>query len=132
MSHTQDQGTDKYMAPEVRNSRHYDTKCDIYSLSIIGKELFAIDSNRAKVGGNTLLDKIIPVLRQMTRYDEWDSSFTNERPSCAELLNMQDQWKINFENLNGRDVTRSIMGCLGNKSCSKSLYKYTKYHLKHV
>ena len=132
MSHTQDQGTDKYMAPEVKNSRHYDTKSDIYSLSIIGKELFAIDSNRDIMGENILLDKIIPVLRQMTRYDEYDSSVTNERPSCAQLLDMQNQWKINFENLNSRDVAISIMEFLENESCSISLSQYTKYHLKHV
>ncbi len=42
-SHSFDKGTPKYMAPEVVNSRSYDTKADIYSLGVILEELFMID-----------------------------------------------------------------------------------------
>ena len=38
-SHTRGQGTQKYIAPEVE-SGHYTIKADIYSLGVIGKELF--------------------------------------------------------------------------------------------
>jgi serine/threonine protein kinase len=44
--HTEGSGTPKYMAPEVSNGTNYDTKADIYSLSLIGQELFNIDINR--------------------------------------------------------------------------------------
>jgi serine/threonine protein kinase len=43
-SHTQESGTNKYMAPEVMRSRKYDTKVDIYSLGIIAEELFIFDT----------------------------------------------------------------------------------------
>ena len=38
-------GTLKYMAPEVLNSGSYDWRSDIYSLSIIGQDLFETDFN---------------------------------------------------------------------------------------
>ncbi len=46
--HTQDQGTPKYTVPEVRDSRKYDTKADIYSLGIIFQNLFDLDLTRQK------------------------------------------------------------------------------------
>jgi len=45
-SHTQLDGSLKYMAPEVMNSRKYDTKADIYSLGVITQEMFNIDINK--------------------------------------------------------------------------------------
>ncbi|CAG2169376.1 unnamed protein product, partial [Oppiella nova] len=40
MSHTQASGTDKYMPPEVRLSRYYGTKADMYSIGVTVNELF--------------------------------------------------------------------------------------------
>jgi serine/threonine protein kinase len=45
-THTQDKGTVRYVAPEVSNSRKYDTKADIFSLGVISQQLFSIDPNR--------------------------------------------------------------------------------------
>ena len=42
-SHTRMVGTMKYMAPEVRDENHYNTKSDVYSLGRIGYELLEID-----------------------------------------------------------------------------------------
>jgi hypothetical protein len=39
-SHTKDKGTPKYTAPEVINSRKYDTKSDIFSLGVIFQNMF--------------------------------------------------------------------------------------------
>ena len=39
-SNTIDQGHREYMAPEVRNGRNYNFKADIYSLGVIGFEIF--------------------------------------------------------------------------------------------
>ncbi len=47
-SHTKDQGTPKYTVSEVRDSRKYDTKADIYSLGIIFQNLFDLDLTRQK------------------------------------------------------------------------------------
>ncbi|CAG2101138.1 unnamed protein product [Medioppia subpectinata] len=41
--HTSGVGTIKYMSPEVIHCREYNHKSDIYSLCIIGEELFCID-----------------------------------------------------------------------------------------
>ncbi|CAG2107727.1 unnamed protein product [Medioppia subpectinata] len=45
MSHTLGVGTAKYMAPEVGFTTKYDIKVDIYSLGIIGHELFGFFEN---------------------------------------------------------------------------------------
>ena len=39
-------GTPKYMAPEVRNGQSYGLKADIYSLGVIAKEIFRMESSR--------------------------------------------------------------------------------------
>jgi hypothetical protein len=41
-SHTLDEGSTKYMAPEVMANEIYDMKADIYSLGVIFEELFAL------------------------------------------------------------------------------------------
>jgi calcium-dependent protein kinase len=44
-SHSLDKGTNKYMAPEVIESKKYNTKADIYSLGVIFQNLFILDMN---------------------------------------------------------------------------------------
>ncbi len=44
-THTEDQGTPKYMAPELKGGRSYDIKVDIYSLGYVSQELFDVDIN---------------------------------------------------------------------------------------
>jgi hypothetical protein len=44
-SHTKYSGTKGYAAPEVMNTKYYDTKADIYSLGVIVQDLFNIDIN---------------------------------------------------------------------------------------
>ena len=43
-THTRGMGTPRYIAPEVSDS-HYDTKSDVYSLSVIGHQIFDLDHN---------------------------------------------------------------------------------------
>jgi serine/threonine protein kinase len=45
-THTKDLGSLRYMAPEIMQSRKYDTKADIYSLGIILQQLLFIDMYR--------------------------------------------------------------------------------------
>ena len=49
-SHTSNVGTTKYMAPEVRDGKFYNTKADVYSLGKIGYELLDIDITRYFIG----------------------------------------------------------------------------------
>ncbi|XP_054161077.1 uncharacterized protein LOC128959161 [Oppia nitens] len=44
-SHTAGVGSPKYMAPEVISGRKYDTKADVYSISVIIEELFDTNVN---------------------------------------------------------------------------------------
>lgn len=40
VSHTQKRGTFRYMAPEVKMSRIYDTKADVYSIGVMIQDMF--------------------------------------------------------------------------------------------
>ena len=44
VSHTKNVGTHNYMAPEVWDGT-YDTKADVYSLSIVAQQIFDLDNN---------------------------------------------------------------------------------------
>jgi serine/threonine protein kinase len=44
-SHTIFMGTPKYMAPEVKTNKKYDTKVDIHCLGIIFQNLFSLEMN---------------------------------------------------------------------------------------
>ncbi len=54
-THTQNCGTDKYMAPEVMRRSRYDTKADIYSLGIVIQDLFNFDINKYSLFFNILI-----------------------------------------------------------------------------
>jgi serine/threonine protein kinase len=43
VGHTQRQGTPKYMAPEVLESKEYNEMCDIYSLGCVGMDLLRMN-----------------------------------------------------------------------------------------
>jgi serine/threonine protein kinase len=45
-SHSREAGTQRYMAPEVRNSRIYNSRADLYSLGITIQEMFHFKLNR--------------------------------------------------------------------------------------
>jgi serine/threonine protein kinase len=45
IEHTQGRGTLGYMSPDVRNSKIYDLKCDVYSLGSIAMDLYCIDKH---------------------------------------------------------------------------------------
>ena len=45
-SNTRDKGTVSYMAPEVGQSKVYDSKSDVYSVGLIGHKLFGVEFDR--------------------------------------------------------------------------------------
>ena len=108
-THTQGQGTPFYMAPEVITGERYNSKCDIYSLAVIGLELFKpsvfffnchfiyfVHNNyvffRTDPYENTpfLKEKLFK-LKKVT--SKMISSEPKERPTCRQVLN-DIQWMI--------------------------------------
>jgi len=91
-SHTQGPGTPEYNAPEVKRSRKYDVKADIYSLGVIVEELFNL---RAGLGKRSLdsnsKTKIQELMNRMTAY------VADNRPNCEEILNRNDLWDTAFD-----------------------------------
>ena len=45
-THSEGTGTDRYMAPEVRNSREYNSRADLFSLGVTIQEMFHFNLNR--------------------------------------------------------------------------------------
>ncbi|XP_054168778.1 putative mitogen-activated protein kinase kinase kinase 7-like [Oppia nitens] len=92
-SHTSGVGSPKYMAPEVISGRKYDTKADVYSISVIIEELFDADVNDSR-------DKYI--------LHEWSDKYCNllnvikhtmqpvydDRPTCAQIIEQYNEWAI--------------------------------------
>ena len=45
-SHSSQTGTERYMAPEVRNSREYNSRADLFSLGVTIQEMFHFNLNK--------------------------------------------------------------------------------------
>jgi serine/threonine protein kinase len=106
-SHTQETGTEKYMAPEVKEGRKYDTGVDVFSLGVILQELFnSNEQNLEKMCSSDHLfqqfvsnigekkglelkskfSKLIEFTKQMKNNDKLS------RPSCIQLLREEKIW----------------------------------------
>ena len=107
-------GTNRYMAPEVWDGK-YDTKADVYSLAIVGQQLFDIDNNSNRSDElKQQFERIVIVLEEMKNINY------NMRQSCSEILNEKDNWCLNYIPINYLE--------LYNNCENRSLYTYTKYH----
>ncbi|CAG2117323.1 unnamed protein product [Medioppia subpectinata] len=99
-SHTQDVGDLRYIAHEVVTSRKYDTKADVYSLAIIGGELF--DINVSAINLNNFPDDYLtrdnPLNAAVYEMHKLlDSMFVMKpslRPNCGQVLDKYDNWSI--------------------------------------
>ena len=84
-SNTRGVGTNKYIAPEVWDE-NYDTKADVYSLSIILEDLFDLDFNASRDDELRdhfeTIEKLVEDMRRMAK----------NRPNCREILNEHDKW----------------------------------------
>ncbi|CAG2167376.1 unnamed protein product, partial [Oppiella nova] len=92
--HTTGVGTVKYLAPEISNGMKYGHKSDIYSLALIGSEifdfnLFYYDSDNVEsiYSGNEILNG--KILFTMISTPQW-----NKRPECSEVLSEYNEWSI--------------------------------------
>ena len=85
-SNTKDVGTYKYMAPEVRYSRKYDIKADVYSLGIVAQELFCLKNNYDK---NNELGMFLAIIGDLVK-NMIDTA--ENRPNCRKILDEHDKW----------------------------------------
>ncbi|CAG2108946.1 unnamed protein product [Medioppia subpectinata] len=87
MSHTQGAGNGKYMAPEVSSSRDYDHRADIYSIGLIGAELFDADirAYNSKIFSSQY-NVVVNIFWSMM------NAMSDNRPSCSKVLKDYSQW----------------------------------------
>ncbi|XP_054161088.1 probable serine/threonine-protein kinase DDB_G0271682 [Oppia nitens] len=92
-SHTSGVGSPKYMAPEVISGRKYDTKADVYSISVIIEELFDtnVNDSRDKYIKHEWSNKYCKLLDVI---NESMKPIYDERPTCAEIIEQYNEWAI--------------------------------------
>ena len=85
-SKTRGQGTAKYMAPEVWDG-NYDTKADVYSLSIVAQQLFDLGYNSARSDDlREYFNMIVKLLEDMRKV------IYTERLNCMNIIDEQKNW----------------------------------------
>ncbi|XP_054158423.1 serine/threonine-protein kinase PLK4-like [Oppia nitens] len=97
-SHTQNVGADKYMAPEVKRSRHYGPKADMYSIGVTMQELYNFDVNTFKKNTYTYKDDFMMIFKMVSDLLNGSSSV---RPSCQQLLDKSTDWLVPFDTVTG-------------------------------
>ena len=120
-SHTKAVGTQKYMAKEVL-SGHYNKKCDIYSLGVIGKELFESEKYQGETDFDIRIREVLNVLDIMTT-EEY-----NDRPSCQNVLEESDKWNIQIPW--SEDIGKFLTHLKSEEMQEYSLSNYLRYHFK--
>ncbi|CAG2112707.1 unnamed protein product, partial [Medioppia subpectinata] len=92
--HTEGVGTRRYIAPEVYAGK-YNHKSDIYSLSIIGEQLFSINlqsSQSFKAKESEFKEHMLclyQTLLAMMSTPNW-----RQRPECRQMLAKHNEWSI--------------------------------------
>ncbi|CAG2102833.1 unnamed protein product, partial [Medioppia subpectinata] len=118
--HTSGAGTPEYMAPEVFSGR-YNHKSDIYSVGLIGKELFGIDFNVSQsFEANELVVKACILCMSQTLVNMM-AIVWRQRPECRQVLAKHNEWSIDNNKSNVLFVINNMVygfghngnGCLG-------------------
>ncbi|CAG2101405.1 unnamed protein product [Medioppia subpectinata] len=98
MSHTQNKGTERYMAPEVRGGR---------SLGMVGQDLFNFDNNTiGRLNPDDMYKTIEHVIGNCLK------GTANERPTCEQILAISDQWATSFTDV--RHLITGVTECTYN------------------
>ncbi|CAG2117149.1 unnamed protein product [Medioppia subpectinata] len=93
--HTLGVGTLRYISPEVFHRKQYNHKTDIYSLALIGEQIFSIDpqiSHSSQAIGsefNKYYGNLYQTLQSMLSSPDY-----NQRPECREVLAKHNEWSI--------------------------------------
>ncbi|CAG2110565.1 unnamed protein product, partial [Medioppia subpectinata] len=87
-------GTRRYIAPEVYSGK-YNHKSDIYSLYIIGEQLFDIDfqsSQTFQANESVLKSYLLCIYRTLLAM--MSTPFWRQRPECRQVLAKHKEWSI--------------------------------------
>ncbi|CAG2165071.1 unnamed protein product, partial [Oppiella nova] len=95
-SHTKGAGADRYMAPEVKNSRRYNLKADIYSMGVVIQELFNFDINTIEKQNNGYQDNYVK-LTEIT--NKCLNGLNTSRPSCHDMLKSRAEWTLPYNEI---------------------------------
>jgi alpha-tubulin suppressor-like RCC1 family protein/serine/threonine protein kinase len=132
-------GSLKYMAPEVKSGRHYNTKADIYSLGIIIQELFNISDT--SITNTSTFKNIFSKLNQLISknkslnttysnlfqiYKRMKSEKINSRPNCEQILSEKIYW---FLSLNDTCILHDLKEQLENLDKQSFHYLFLKSKL---
>ncbi|CAG2121893.1 unnamed protein product, partial [Medioppia subpectinata] len=83
-----------YMAPEVLLGKQYDHKSDIYSLYIIGEELFGIDLQASQTFETNESLVTTAILCMCRTLQKMMAIVWRQRPECREVLAKHNEWSI--------------------------------------
>ncbi|CAG2165846.1 unnamed protein product [Oppiella nova] len=92
-------GTIKYQAPEIAQGAAYGHKIDIYSLALIGGEIFEFDlffvdpdNSESLYSGNEILNTKVNELQNILQ--SMVTHVWNRRPDCSRVLHKYNDWAI--------------------------------------
>ncbi|CAG2166490.1 unnamed protein product, partial [Oppiella nova] len=94
--HTANVGTSRYIAPENTMGLKYDHKIDLYSLAIIGAEIFELDpfdGSRTKQYSVDYPELNPPVQQMQKLLDSMLARNWHKRPDCKDVLDKYNEWK---------------------------------------
>ncbi|CAG2112846.1 unnamed protein product, partial [Medioppia subpectinata] len=83
-----------YMAPEVLLGKQYDHKSDIYSLYVIGEQLFGIDLQASQTFETNESVVTTAILCMCRTLQKMMAIVWRQRPECREVLAKHNEWSI--------------------------------------
>ncbi|CAG2167093.1 unnamed protein product, partial [Oppiella nova] len=98
--HTADVGDMRYIAPEVSQGGKYGHKCDIYSLALIGGNIFEIDLFNLELEDTNVYSELYQILNepvyrlQTILISMFRTRLWHRRPECSEVLSEYNEWSI--------------------------------------
>jgi serine/threonine protein kinase len=125
ITHTKARGTPGYIAPEVKSSNEYDTKADIFSIGIIMKKLFCVNTNIVITEES---DKHIRDIHALY------TKLINDRRNCKNILTddlFDQEMRIRFHDIVCEDTIKIKQLCykFGELDYRPKIKDFTDYFL---